>query len=85
MRKRELVHYHALLDRVSRYMRRREDLPADALEAYEELGVSPAAVYRSKRDHEVAVTTLTERLADAARQADAVEEHDDQQASAHGD
>ncbi|WP_254543918.1 UPF0058 family protein [Halomarina pelagica] len=86
MRKRELVHYHALLDRIARYMRVRGDLPEDALEEYESLGVAPAAVYRSKGDHEVAVRTLAERLTAAAERAlDRVEGEpaDERQASVH--
>lgn len=65
MKKRELVHMHALLDQVGRFIRAREDLEEGDLEAYKRLGVAPAAVYESKGAHEDAVTTLCEALADA--------------------
>jgi hypothetical protein len=100
MRKRELVHFHALLDRVRRFTDERDDLPSGAAEPYDELDVAPTAVYRSKQSHEDAVVTLTESLADAlgpategAGDADGaeqgVEEHgrssEDRPASAHSD
>ncbi|WP_254537946.1 UPF0058 family protein [Halomarina litorea] len=65
MRKRELVHMHALLDRVGRFMRGRDDLEDAELETYSRLDVAPAAVFRSKGAHEAAVTTLSEALAEA--------------------
>jgi hypothetical protein len=65
MRKRELVHMHALLDRVSRALQRRGVLAEADLEEYESLGVAPTAVYEAKSDHEDAVRTLTATLAAA--------------------
>ncbi|MFD1512440.1 UPF0058 family protein [Halomarina rubra] len=65
MRKRELVHFHALLDRIRWFVGEREGLSDDAHERYDELDVAPTAVYRSKQAHEDAVVTLTESLADA--------------------
>jgi hypothetical protein len=65
MRKRELVHLHALLDRVRRFVASDESVEADRFEDYESLGVAPAAVYRSKGDHEDAVTTLATSLVEA--------------------
>lgn len=69
MRKRELVHFHALLDRVRWFVGERGDLPDDTLDEYEDLDVAPTAVYRSKQAHEDAVLTLTESLAAAVEAA----------------
>ncbi|MFC5969873.1 UPF0058 family protein [Halomarina salina] len=89
MRKRELVHVHALLARIRWYADDRGDLPADALDEYDALGVAPTAVYRSKQAHEEAVITLTESLASAVEDTEPTDErspsHDDQAASAQGD
>jgi hypothetical protein len=100
MRKRELVHFHALLDHVRRFTDERDDLPSDAAEPYDDLDVAPTAVYRSKQSHEDAVVTLTESLAGALGPAaeetgevagteGAAEEHgrssEDRPASAHSD
>lgn len=68
MRKRELVHMHALLDRISRALQRRGVLAEADLEEYESLGIAPTAVYESKGDHEDAVRTLTAALASAVEQ-----------------
>ena len=65
MKKRELVHFHALLGRIRWFAEERGDLPPGALEEYDALDVAPTAVYRSKRVHEEAVVTLTESLARA--------------------
>ncbi|MFC7155003.1 UPF0058 family protein [Halomarina halobia] len=86
MRKRELIHYHALLDRIARYMHVRGDLAEDALDEYRNLDVTPAAVYRSKGDHEEAVTTLVDQLAAAAERTldrDGRKRTDDRRASVH--
>jgi hypothetical protein len=91
MRKRELVHFHALLDQIRWFAAERGDLPDDALEAYETLDVAPTAVYRSKQDHEDAVVTLTESLAEAVDEPDRPTDsgdsdaHDDTPARAHSD
>lgn len=63
MRKRELVHFHALLDRVRWFVDERGELPEGALDGYDDLDIAPTAVYRSKQSHEDAVVTLTESLA----------------------
>jgi len=77
MRKRELVHFHALLDRVRWFVDERGELPEDALGEYDELDVAPTAVYRSKQAHEDAVVTLTESLAAAVSDNPAVAERAD--------
>lgn len=68
MRKRELVHLHALFDRIRRFMRNREDVEEGDLGAYRRLDVAPTEIYRAKGDHEEAVTTLARSLADATHQ-----------------
>lgn len=74
MRKRELVHMHALLDRISRALQRRGVLAEGDLEEYESLGIAPTAVYESKGDHEAAVKTLTAALAAAVERDQAGEQ-----------
>ena len=85
MRKRELVHFHALLDRIRWFATERDDLPADALAEYDALDVAPTAVYRSKQAHEEAVITLSDSLAaavgDTGSPADDEQSSDDRAAS----
>jgi len=71
MRKRELVHLHALLDHVGRFMHEHEALSDAVLEDYEALGIAPAAIYKTKGDHKRAVTALSEALATVAEADDA--------------
>jgi hypothetical protein len=74
MRKRELVHMHALLDRVRRFMHARGDLPDERLEAYDRLDVAPTAVYESKGAHERAVGALAASLASVVDEREEEEE-----------
>jgi len=75
MRKRELVHLHALLDRTQRFLERREDTPEVTAEEYESIDVAPEAVYMPKQRHEDAVVALAGSLADAVGgEADATAE-----------
>jgi hypothetical protein len=69
MKKRELVHLHALLSRTRRFLRRRERIPEDTFEGYEAVGVAPQAVYESKGVHEEAVVELATALVDAIEDA----------------
>ncbi|ESP87214.1 UPF0058 family protein [Candidatus Halobonum tyrrellensis] len=56
MKKQELIHLHGLLAEVrSECEARDEDLD---LTAYEELGVKPTSIHRSKTDHKAAVFKL---------------------------
>ena len=73
MRKRELVHLHALLDRIRRFVARAEDTPqpGDTFDAYDDLDVAPPAVYESKGDHERAVTELATGLVELVESHDA--------------
>lgn len=85
MRKRELVHLHALFDRVRRFMRDQQDLEEGQLAAYRHLDVGPTEVYRSKGDHEKAVTTLARSLADVTGRTDAESGSEGPPASARSD
>lgn len=71
MKKRELIYLHGLLAEVRRYLDTREDLPAQPFADYEEYGVFPTAIHRSKADHQEAIRRLLKGLtaALAARQA----------------
>lgn len=63
MRKDELVHLHSLLALVREEVERRGDAPPGTFAAYDELEVSPMAVYGSKADHRRAVQALARALA----------------------
>lgn len=63
MRKDELVHLHNLLTIVREEYERREEPPPGTFEAYDDLGVSPMAIYGSKADHRRAVRALARALA----------------------
>ncbi|MFB6127763.1 MAG: UPF0058 family protein [Halolamina sp.] len=66
MRKKELLHIHALLSNVASDFRERGELSTDGLERYQSLGVSPMSLRNPKADHEEAVLTLSETVAEAA-------------------
>jgi hypothetical protein len=63
MKKDELVHLHTLLALVRGEYERRGVAPPGAFDAYDDLGVSPMAVYGSKSEHERAVEALACELA----------------------
>ena len=67
MKKDELVHLHNLLTCLRAEFERREDPPEDAFARYDDLGVSPMAVYGSKADHTRAVQALAGALAVLSR------------------
>lgn len=60
MRKKELVHVHALLEEVRRQIRSGGPVPPDAYDAYEAYGLSSAAVHYPKADHREAVFRLAD-------------------------
>lgn len=70
MKKDELVHLHSLLALVRTEYERRGDAPPGAFAGYDELEVSPMAVYGSKAEHERAVVALARALADATAASD---------------
>ncbi|WP_232701849.1 UPF0058 family protein [Halobacterium wangiae] len=57
MKKQELIHLHGLLAEVGNYYEQREndDIPLDE---YEDLGVRPTSIHKSKTDHKAAVFAL---------------------------
>lgn len=65
MRKDELLYLHHLLALLRQEYERREVVPNGAFASYDALGVSPMAVYASKRQHERAVKALADGLATA--------------------
>jgi len=60
MKKQELIHLHGLLAEVRKQCEFWDD-DVD-LEAYEELGVKPTSIHKSKTDHKAAVFKLTEGI-----------------------
>lgn len=69
MRKDELLYLHHLLALVREEFVRRGVAEPEAFERYDELGVSPIAVYASKREHARAVRTLSAALAAAVEES----------------
>jgi len=59
MRKQELVHLHALCVLVRKHVESRAGDTDDAFYRYEEVDVSPTAIYRAKGAHRRAVLQLT--------------------------
>jgi len=57
MKKQELIHLHGLLAEVGNYY---EECEADeiSLDDYEDLGVRPTSIHKSKTDHKAAVFAL---------------------------
>lgn len=63
MKKQELIHLHGLLSEVrSQYDRWEMDLD---LEEYEDLGVKPTSIHKSKTDHKAAVFALADGITGA--------------------
>jgi len=57
MKKQELIHLHGLLAEVSNYYDQNAAEDVD-LDEYEELGVRPTSIHKSKTDHKAAVFAL---------------------------
>lgn len=55
MRKQELVQLHALCVLIRHHLEGQYKFSADAFHAYDEYGVSPAAIHRRKEIHETAL------------------------------
>ena len=57
MKKQELIHLHGLLAEVGNYY---EECESDeiSLDEYEDLGVRPTSIHKSKTDHKAAVFAL---------------------------
>ncbi|ESS10993.1 MAG: putative metal-binding protein [uncultured archaeon A07HR60] len=68
MKKRELIHFHALLSTIAEQFVADGVLHEDDLAEYESLGVSPMTMTGSRDEHEEAVLALATELAAAAQQ-----------------
>lgn len=71
MKKQELIHLHGLLSEV-RAEYEGEAEPEIDLSEYEEFGVQPTSIHRSKTDHKRAVFELTHGLTDSLSAEDTV-------------
>ncbi|WP_435117121.1 UPF0058 family protein [Halolamina sp. C58] len=71
MKKQELIHLHGLLSEVRAEY---EDAPEPELDltGYEEFGVQPTSIHRSKTDHKRAVFELIHGLTDSLDEKEAV-------------
>jgi hypothetical protein len=61
MKKQELIHLHGLLAEVHTQVESWEDEEV-SLEAYNELGVRPTSIHKSKTDHKAAVFKLVKGI-----------------------
>ncbi|MFB6075186.1 MAG: UPF0058 family protein [Haloarculaceae archaeon] len=68
MQKQELIHLHALLFEVGRFLDERRELSPDAFERYEAITVRPTAIHRRKDGHRRAVLGLAADLEHVARE-----------------
>ena len=68
MKKQELIHLHGLLSEV-RSQYDHWGMSPD-FEEYEELGVKPTSIHKSKTDHKAAVFALAEGITGAGAEAD---------------
>ncbi|WP_226040043.1 UPF0058 family protein [Natrinema sp. DC36] len=58
MRQQELIHLHALLLEIRRYLEREETLPAGAFAAYDAQSVRPTHIHCGKDAHKKAIAHL---------------------------
>lgn len=61
MKKQELIHLHGLLAEVCNHYELRTDITVDH-QAYDELGVQPTSIHKSKTDHKEAVFALADGI-----------------------
>ena len=61
MKKQELIHLHGLLAEINAQVEKWDGEEVD-LTAYNELGVQPTSIHRSKTDHKAAVFKLAEGI-----------------------
>jgi len=62
MKKQELIHLHGLLAEVGNYYAECEGDVSLALDEYEELGIRPTSIHKSKTDHKAAVFALADGI-----------------------
>lgn len=61
MKKQELIHLHGLLSQVQTHYQEQTGQDVD-MEGYEDVGVMPTSIHRSKTDHKEAVFALSHCL-----------------------
>lgn len=61
MKKQELIHLHGLLSEVCNHYEHRTDSTVEH-SAYDELGVQPTSIHKSKTDHKEAVFALSKGI-----------------------
>ncbi|QKY21454.1 UPF0058 family protein [Halolamina sp. CBA1230] len=71
MKKQELIHLHGLLSEVRSEYEGEEEPDLD-LSGYEEFGVQPTSIHRSKTDHKRAVFELVDGLTDSLDEPETV-------------
>ena len=72
MKKQELIHLHGLLAEVGNYYERVSARELD-LEEYEQKGVRPTSIHKSKTDHKDAVFALAKGITGTMEQAESTE------------
>lgn len=71
MQKEELIQLHTFLLQLKIHLEEMvEDDGSEAFVAYEKLDISPYQVYKSKREHKLAVFKLSKGIADLLKQND---------------
>jgi hypothetical protein len=75
MKKQELIHLHGLLAEVHEQCEAWEQDEID-LDRYEELGVRPTSIHKSKTDHKTAVFALAKGITGGVAEAEAEAEPD---------
>jgi len=71
MKKQELIHLHGLLSEVRAEYDESEETEMD-LSDYDEFGVQPTSIHRSKTDHKRAVFELVHGLTDSLSEQETV-------------
>jgi len=71
MKKQELIHLHGLLSEVRAEYEATGEPEVD-LSGYEEFGVQPTSIHRSKTDHKRAVFELVDGLTDSLDEKEAI-------------
>jgi hypothetical protein len=64
MKKQELIHLHGLLAEVHTQVEAWEEMPVET-PSYDELGVRPTSIHKSKTDHKAAVFELASGITSA--------------------
>jgi hypothetical protein len=62
MRKKELIHIHALFAEVTRYLIEDETMSVEMLSAYDALGTRPSRIHESKQKHYEAIMVLSSAI-----------------------